>query len=129
MYKNSMNSYHHSIYWLPKLHKNLMAPGSLLLQINALQNSFHHYLLLVLKQYLLVINNIVMVYNHSGINCFWIINNSTEVLDRLHQINKTLRARQFDIYNFATLYTNTPHNALKENIRSLACLRSGEPNT
>ena len=38
-----------SIYWLPKLHKKLTVPGSLLLQINALQNGFHHYLLLVLK--------------------------------------------------------------------------------
>ena len=35
------------------------------------------------------------IYNHSGINCFWIINNSTEVLDRLHQINKTSRAKNF----------------------------------
>ena len=39
-----------------------MVPGSLLLQINALPNSFHHYLLLVLKQYLSIINNIVMVF-------------------------------------------------------------------
>ena len=23
------------------------------------------------------------IYNHSGINCFWIINNSTQVLDKL----------------------------------------------
>ena len=60
------------------------------------------------------------IYNHSGINCFWIINNSTEVLDRLHQINKTSSARRFESYNFATLYTNIPHNALKKNnIRSL----------
>ena len=51
-----------SFYWLPKLHKNLTVPGSLLLPINALQNSFHHYLLLVLKPYLLIINNIVMVF-------------------------------------------------------------------
>ena len=48
IYKNSMNSYHHSTSYL-SCTKNLMAPGSLLLQINAPQNSFHHYLLLVLK--------------------------------------------------------------------------------
>ena len=50
-----------SFYWLPKLHKNLTVPGSLLLPTNA-QNSFHHYLLLALKQSLLIINNIVMVF-------------------------------------------------------------------
>ena len=43
------------------------------------------------------------IYNHSGINCFGIINNSTEVLDRLHQIIKTPRARKFDSYDFAAL--------------------------
>ena len=58
------------------------------------------------------------IYNHSGINCFWIINNSTEVLDRLHQMNKTSRARKFYCYDFATLYTNI-HNPLKNNIRNL----------
>ena len=51
-----------SFYWLPKLHKNLMVPGSLLLQIHAPPNSSCHYLLLVLKQYLAIINNIVMVF-------------------------------------------------------------------
>ena len=49
-------------YWLPKLHKKLTVPGPLLLPINALQNSFHHYLLLALKPYLLIIINIVMVF-------------------------------------------------------------------
>ena len=44
-----------SFYWLPKLHKKLMVPGSLLLPINALQNSFHHYLSLALKSYLFII--------------------------------------------------------------------------
>ena len=94
-----------------------MVPGSLLLPINALQNSSHRYLLLaILTHYKQYCDGI---YNHSGINCFWIVNNSTEVLDRLHQINKTSRSRRFDSYDFATLYTNIPHNALKNNVRSL----------
>ena len=51
-----------SFYWLPKLHENLMVPGSFVLPINAPQNSFHRHLLLVLKQYLLIINNMLMVF-------------------------------------------------------------------
>ena len=47
------------------------------------------------------------------------MNNSTEVLDRLHQINKASRARRSDSYDFATLYTNIPHDALKNIIRNL----------
>ena len=51
-----------SLYWLLKLHKKLIDPSSLLLPNNALQNSFHLYLLLVLKLYLLLINNILMIF-------------------------------------------------------------------
>ena len=87
-----MNSCHHSTGYL-SCTKKLMVPGSLLLPTNALQNSFHHYLLLALKPYLLIVNYCDRIYNHSRIICFWIINNSNEVLDRLHQINKTARAR------------------------------------
>ena len=61
VYKNSMNSYHHSTGYL-SCTKNLTVPGSLLLQIHAPPNSSRHYLLLVLKQYLSIINNIVMVF-------------------------------------------------------------------
>ena len=52
----------------------------------------------------------VYIYNHSGINCVWIINNSTEVLDKLHKINRTSRDGQFDSYD------EYPHNTLKNNI-------------
>ena len=82
-------------------------------QLSALLTSCFKTILIHYKQYC------VGIYNHSRINCFWIINNSTEVLDRLHQIIKTSRARKFDNYDFPILYTNIPHNALKNNIRSL----------
>ena len=59
------------------------------------------------------------IYRHTGVNCFWVIDNSKEVLDRLHNINKTSSAKSFDSYDFATLYTNIPHDALKNNVRKL----------
>ena len=42
--------------------RTLMVPGSSLLQINVLPNSFHRYLLLVLKPYLYIINNTVQEF-------------------------------------------------------------------
>ena len=71
------------------------------------------------------------IYDHSGMNCFWIINNSIGVLDKLHQINMTSRARRLDTYIFSTLYMNIPHNAVKNNIRSLGheAFKIREPNT
>ena len=58
-------------------------------------------------------------YIHTGVNCYWVIDNSKEVLDRLHNINKVSGAKCFDSYDFATLYTNIPHDGLKSNIRNL----------
>ena len=51
-----------SFYWLPKLHKKPYGSGSLLLLIHSPQNSSLHHLLLGLKQYLSIINNIVIVF-------------------------------------------------------------------
>ena len=51
--------------------------------------------------------------------CYWIIDNSKEVLNRLHNINNVSQAKCFDSYDFATLYTNIPHEGLKMNIRNL----------
>ena len=41
------------------------------------------------------------------------------ILDRLHNINKVSGAKCFDSYDFATLYTNIPHDGLRSNIRNL----------
>ena len=37
----------------------------------------------------------------------------------LCNINRTSRAKSFDSFDFSTLYTNIPHEALKTNIRNL----------
>ena len=46
----------------------------------------------------------------------FIIDNSKEVLNRLHKIYKTSQAKSFDSYDFATWYTQ---EALENNIRTL----------
>ena len=82
-------------------------------QLSALLTSCFKTIITHFKQYC---NGI---YKHTGVNCFWIIDNSKEVLDRLQNINKNSRATSFDSYDFATLYTNIPHDELKNNIRVL----------
>ena len=107
-----------SIYWLPnyKLHKKPYGSRFIAASITCTIKQLSPLLTSCFKTIYYIYDGI---YNHSGINCYWIINNSTEVLDELHQINKTSRARKFYRYDFTTLYTNIPHNALKNNIRSL----------
>ena len=61
LYRNNKNICHHFTGYQSCI-RTLMVPGSSLLQINVLPNSFHRYLLLVLKPYLYIINNTVQEF-------------------------------------------------------------------
>ena len=52
----------------------------------------------------------------TGVNCFWIINNSTDVLRKLGSIH---HARSMNTFDFNTHYTNIPNDMLKTHIKSL----------
>ena len=52
------------------------------------------------------------ITRNTGVNCFWIIDNATEVLKKLKKVNRTKGARHFGSFDFSTLYTNIPHNLL-----------------
>ena len=47
-------------------------------------------------------------YRNTGVNAFWIINNSQQVLKVLHGVNGTSRALHMDSFDFSTLYTKIP---------------------
>ena len=107
-------------YWLPKLHKQPYGtrfiaasnkcstkPLSKLLT-TCLQMISCHF-----KQYC------SGIYSRTGVNCFWIIDNSQQVLSALHNINYFSTAKHFDSYDFSTLYTSIPHTDLKTALISL----------
>ena len=48
------------------------------------------------------------VYERSGINLFWSIKNSGEILDKLKA--RDFNAISLSSYDFSTLYTTLPHN-------------------
>ena len=55
------------------------------------------------------------IYNYSGINRFWIIDNYSPVLQLVNKCNsKTVS--DIKTYGFSTLYTSIPHTKLKEAI-------------
>ena len=59
------------------------------------------------------------IYCNTGVNCFWIIDNSQQVLSALSKINYFSTAKHLDSYDFSTLYTSSPHTSLKEALTSL----------
>ena len=89
---------------------------------SALRNLYLNYLLAAFKlftdHYKQYCNSI---FCRTGVNCFWIINNTQQVLSTLNKINYFSKARHFDSYDFSTLYRSIPHAALKEALETLVC--------
>ena len=52
------------------------------------------------------------ILKNSGANYFWIINNSTQALNKLAKLNNTTTAKHFDSFDFSTLYTNRSASSL-----------------
>ena len=103
-----------SFYWLPKLHKtpygNRFIAASNKCTTKPLSTVLTTCLTTVILHYKEYCEGI---YRNTGVNCFWIINNSQQVLQTIQAINDTSRAYHFDSFDFSTLYTNIPHSALK----------------
>ena len=59
------------------------------------------------------------IYNRTGVNCFWIVDNSQQVLNRIRKTNYFSPAKHFDSFDFSTLYTSIPHDSLKITLTSL----------
>ena len=103
-----------SFYWLLKLHKtpygNRFIAASNKCTTKPLSTVLTTCLTTVILHYKEYCEGI---YRNTGVNCFWIINNSQQVLQTIQAINDTSRAYHFDSFDFSTLYTNIPHSALK----------------
>ena len=107
-------------YWLPKLHKQpygtRFIAASNKCTTKPLSRLLTSSLKLISKHYKQYCNGI---FCRTGVNCFWIIDNSQQVLSTLNKINYFSTAKCFDSYDFSTLYTSIPHTALKDALKSL----------
>ena len=57
------------------------------------------------------------VYERDGINYFWSIKNSNDVLNKFKSEN--FQASKFSTYDFFTLYTMLPHHLIKDKLIDL----------
>ena len=107
-------------YWLPKLHKQLYGArfiaASHKCTTKPLSRLLTSCLKLITTHYKQYCNGI---FCRTGVNCFWIIDNSQQVLSALSKINYFSTDKCFDSCDFSTLYTSIPHAALKEALKTL----------
>lgn len=60
------------------------------------------------------------IYNRTGVNRMWVINNSNDVLDKIKDYNDNSNndeIKNINTYDFSTLYTNIPHDDLKDKMK------------
>ena len=57
------------------------------------------------------------IYERGGINYFWLIINSNDVLNKFK--SKNFRASKLSTYDFSTLYTTLPHHLIKDKLIDL----------
>ena len=107
-----------SLYWIPKLHKT---PYKSRFIANASSSTTTHISKLLTYCLTAVRNHVVKycekVYENSGINIFWSIKNSTEVLDKFSTLN--FHCSAVNTYDFSTLYTSLPHDLIKTKLIAL----------
>ena len=103
-----------SFYWLPKLHKNPYGKRFIAASNKCTTKSLSKLLTACLATIICHFREYCNgIYNRTGVNCFWIVDNSQQVLNRLRKTNYFSPAKHFDSFDFSTLYTSIPHDSLK----------------
>ena len=106
-----------SFYWLPNLHKRPYGNRFIAASCSCTTKSLSKLLTSCLKTHFKQYCN--SMYCKTGLNCFWVIENSQQVLNTLGKINYFSSARHSDSYDFSTLYTSIPHGSLKHALKYL----------
>ena len=107
-----------TLYWLPKLHKRpykarFIANSSSCTTI-ILSKLLTSSLTVVKKHWIRYYDT---VYERDGINYFWSIKNSNEVLNKFK--SKNFKASKLSTCDFSTLYTTLPHHFIKDKVIDL----------
>ena len=107
-----------TMYWIPKLHKTpyksrFIANSSACTTTNL--SKLLTSCLSAVKTH--VVKYCEKAYENSGVNLFWSIKNSMDILEKLKNIN--FRASLLSTYDFSTLYTTLPHILIKSKLTEL----------
>ena len=107
-----------TLYWLPKLHKRPYKARSIAnsssCTTTVLSKLLSSCLTAVKKHWIRYYDT---VYEKDGINYFWSIINSDDVLNKFK--SKTFHATKLSTYDFSTLYTTLPHHLVKDKLIDL----------
>jgi hypothetical protein len=107
-----------TMYWIPKLHKIPYKARFIANSTSCTTTKLSVLLtscLTKIKEH--VTRYCEKTYQNSGLNLFWSIKNSNEVLSKIQKRNYL--ASTISTHDFSTLYTTLPHDLIKDKLTSL----------
>ena len=103
------------MYWIPKMHKN---PVGFRFIIASPRCTLKHLAKDLTAIFRLFYKKIERYHQKgkvwSGVNKFWIIQNTKPIIHSINNLNKRNTAKSLSTFDFSTLYTKIPHDKLKK---------------
>ena len=103
------------IYWIPKIHKNPVGQRFIIASKHCITKPLSKDVSKVFKLLFRQTRNFHdKSFFYSNYNKFWVVENSTPILDKIHRSNSKTNAKSISTFDFTTLYTKIPHLSLLE---------------
>lgn len=108
------------MYWLPKMHYNPPRARFIIASSSCSTKPLSKITSAIFKRIFDSVRSFhKKSYFYKNYNRFWVIENSSPIIDKLTQINERKRAKDISTYDFSTLYTNLEHDSLIQNLNEI----------
>ena len=108
------------MYWMPKMHYNPPRARFIIASSSCSTKPLSKITSSIFKHIFNQVRNFhKKSYFYKNYNRFWVIENTSPVIDKLTQINAKRGAKDVSTYDFSTLYTKLPHDDLIQNLNDV----------
>jgi hypothetical protein len=108
------------MYWIPKMHYSPPRARYIVASSSCSTKPLSRIASLLFKK---IFHQVQSFHEkstfYSNYNRFWVIENSSPVIDKLTKINEGKKAKDISTYDFSTLYTKLPHDDLIKNLNKI----------
>ena len=108
------------MYWLPKMHYNPPRARFIIASSSCSTKPLSKVASSIFKHIFNQVRNFHQKsYFYKNFNRFWVIENSSPILEKLTRINEKKNAKDISTYDFSTLYTKLQHDDLIKNLNEI----------
>ena len=108
------------MYWMPKMHYNPPRARFIIASSSCSTKPLSKITSSIFKHIFNQVQNFhKKSYFYKNYNRFWVIENSSPIIDKLTRINERKNAKDISTYDFSTLYTKLQHDDLIQNLNEI----------